>query len=113
MSLNQICHDDEKYFLWKNRIHIKQYANKFAYSYLVFVLRIKMTTTMQATIRMTDNTIRAVIHGCNPQSGQVHVKPSILLIQVYESGHGEGLCVHSSTSSSQCSPVNSGVHTQS
>ena len=72
-----------------------------------------MTTTMQATAKRTANTIRAVIHGCNPQSGQVHVKPFILLIQVHESGHGEGLCVHSSTSSSQCSPVNSGVHTQS
>jgi hypothetical protein len=49
------------------------------------------TTTMQATAKMAANTIRAIIHGCNPQSGQVHVKPFILLIHVYESGHGEGL----------------------
>jgi hypothetical protein len=43
MSLNQICHDDEKYFLWKNMIHIKQYANKFAYSYLQVVHKIIVT----------------------------------------------------------------------
>ena len=65
---------------------------------------------MQATTKMATNKIGAVIHSCNPQSGQVHVKPFILLIQVHESGHGEGLCAHSSTSSSQCSPVNSGTH---